>query len=82
MKNRDIADIVFGRLLRARREGLGYSQEELGLEAGLTRNYVSLLELGQKSPTLRTMVKLAKCFDLTLSELMAEFDALFNERGK
>ena len=77
MENRDIADVVFGKLLRALREAKGYSQEELGHQAGLTRNYISLLELGQKSPTLRTMVKLAKCFGISVSTLMAEFDAAY-----
>jgi len=82
MENRDIADVVFGKLLRAHRETKRYSQEELGLESGLTRNYISLLELGQKSPTLRTMVRLAKCFSISVGELMADFDAAYLEAIK
>lgn len=82
MENREIADVVFGRLLRAHREAKGFSQEELGHEAGLTRNYISLLELGQKSPTLRTMVSLARCFDLSVVKLLAEFDAAYEAQIK
>jgi transcriptional regulator with XRE-family HTH domain len=82
MEDREIADIVFGRLLRAHREGKGYSQEELGMEAGLTRNYISLLELGQRSPTLRTIVKLAKCFGISVGELIAQFDVAYERQIK
>jgi len=74
MENRENADIVFGKLLRAHRDAKGYSQEELAHEAGLTRNYISLLELGQKSPTLRTMVRLAKSLGISVSTFIAEFD--------
>jgi transcriptional regulator with XRE-family HTH domain len=74
MENREIADIIFGKLLRTRRVSAGYSQEQLALEAGLTRNYISLLELGQRSPTLRSIVRLANCFDITVGKLIEEFD--------
>lgn len=31
------------------------TQEQLGLEAGLERNFISLLELGQRQPTLTSL---------------------------
>jgi transcriptional regulator with XRE-family HTH domain len=77
MENREVEDVVFGKLLRALRDAKGYSQEKLGVEAGLTRNYISLLELGQKSPTLRTLVRLANSFDIPVSTMIAEFDTAY-----
>ena len=51
--------IAFGRVLRRYRLSAGLSQEKLALEAGLQRNYISLLELGQNQPTITTLFKLA-----------------------
>lgn len=49
---------AFGDALRFYRRKAGLSQESLALESGLTRNYISLLETGQQSPSLRTVFKL------------------------
>ncbi|NHZ44872.1 helix-turn-helix transcriptional regulator [Massilia sp. CCM 8693] len=35
------------------------TQEQLGLEAELQRKYISLLELGEKAPSLETVLKVA-----------------------
>lgn len=51
--------VAFGRVLRRYRLSAGLSQEKLALEAGLQRNYISLLELGQNQPTITTLFKLA-----------------------
>ena len=51
--------VAFGRVLRQYRLSAGLSQEKLALEAGLQRNYISLLELGQNQPTITTLFKLA-----------------------
>lgn len=54
----DIA-IAFGSILRQLRKEAGLTQEQLGFEAELERNYISMLELGQRQPTLTTLFKLA-----------------------
>lgn len=54
----DIA-IAFGGVLRKLRKEVGLTQEQLGFEAELERNYISMLELGQRQPTLTTLFKLA-----------------------
>lgn len=77
MADRELADVVFGQVIRKHRKAAGYTQEQLGLECGLTRVYISMLELGDNSPTLRTMVRLAKCFDIPVSTLIAEFDVAY-----
>ena len=46
------------------------SQEKLGLECDLHRNYVSLLERGLRQPSLTTLFKLAEALGKTPSEII------------
>ncbi|MBW3623041.1 MAG: helix-turn-helix transcriptional regulator [Armatimonadetes bacterium] len=48
----------------------GRTQEELGLESGLGRSYVSELERAVKTPSLKTLATIADYFGLSLSSLM------------
>jgi len=47
------------------------SQEALALEADLQRHYISLLEHGVNSPSLKTIFKLAAALDVSPDNLMA-----------
>lgn len=53
---------AFGQVVRERRIKAGLTQEALAERAELTRNYVSDLERGLKSPTLSTVSALALAF--------------------
>jgi len=64
------ASRAFGLAIRKLRIARGLTQEELGFESELTRAYISSIELDQKLPSITTIAKLAKAFDLSLSELM------------
>lgn len=61
---------AFGKVLRRQRKAVGLTQEALGLEAQLERNFVSLLELGQRQPSLGTIFKLAGPLQLEPNEFM------------
>jgi putative transcriptional regulator len=61
-----------GARLRARREGLGWSQAELAERIDISANYVSVLERGLKLPTLDTLVTLAQALSVPASELLGE----------
>ena len=50
----------------------GMSQERLGLEAGVQRNFISLIETGHNQPTIRTIAKLARALGMKASQLVAE----------
>jgi transcriptional regulator with XRE-family HTH domain len=47
------------------------SQEQLGFEAGIDRVYVSLLERGERSPSLPVIVGLAKALGTSAAEMVA-----------
>lgn len=62
---------AFGKVLRRLRKQAGLSQEQLGLDADLMRNYISILELGQQQPTITTVFKLSVPLKLRPSEIIA-----------
>lgn len=65
-------ELPFGVALRRVRLAAGMSQERLGLEAGVQRNFISLIETGQNQPTITTIAKLARALGMRASELVAE----------
>ena len=62
----------FGLRLRAKRDGLGVSQEELADRSGLHRTYVSQLERGLKSPSLNTLHALASALKVDVADLVRD----------
>ncbi|MEM8519447.1 helix-turn-helix transcriptional regulator [Janthinobacterium sp. CAN_S7] len=69
-------NIAFGIFLRQQRKKNMQSQEALAFDAGLDRTYISLLELGRKSPTLDTILALCQAMKLQFSELALEVEAI------
>lgn len=64
-------NVALGRALRGLRQAAGMSQEQLGLEAGVQRNFISLIETGQNQPTITTIFKLAAALGMKASDLVA-----------
>ena len=67
---------AFGEVLRKHRKEAGMTQEQLGFEAGVERNYVSLLELGQRQPTIGTLFGLARALKVQPSVLVKELEEM------
>lgn len=63
-------------VLREARRSRGLSQEALALQAGVERNYVSLLELGRNSASIRVLFKLAEVLGSPPSELLQRTELL------
>ena len=61
---------AFGKVLRALRVERGLSQEALALEAGVQRNYVSLIERGVNQPTITIIFKLATALEMNPSQVV------------
>ena len=70
---------AFGRVVQARRNAKGISQEELGFQSGLHRTFVSQLERGLKSPSLRTLFAIAKALDTKPDTLVRDAERLWEE---
>jgi transcriptional regulator with XRE-family HTH domain len=70
-KKRDQPDIRerFGDAVRARREALGLTQEELAHRAGIHRTYLSDVERGSRNLSLVNIERLAAALSLSISEL-------------
>jgi transcriptional regulator with XRE-family HTH domain len=64
-----------GARIRARREALGLTQAALAERAGLTSNYVGVLERGLKVPTIDTLITIAKALDISLVALLGDVGA-------
>jgi transcriptional regulator with XRE-family HTH domain len=63
--------LAFGKVLRRIRQQREMTQEGLGLDADVQRNFVSLIERGRNQPTITTIFKLAKALGYKPSELLA-----------
>jgi transcriptional regulator with XRE-family HTH domain len=56
--------------LRARRQELRLTQEQLSEQTGVTQSTISQLERGEQIPTLRSLVVLAKALDVPIDWLL------------
>ena len=65
----------FGEELCRIRKERGLSQEQLGFESEYHRTYISQLERGVKSPSLRTVFRICKALEIPVSELIRRIEA-------
>ena len=70
---------ALGQALRSIRLAAGLSQEQLGLESGVQRNFISLIETGQNQPTISTIFKLATALDIKPSKMVAAAEKLLDK---
>lgn len=62
--------IKFGQRIRALRKEEGFSQEQLAEITGFHRNYIGMIERGERNPSLINIEVFANTFGISLSELM------------
>jgi transcriptional regulator with XRE-family HTH domain len=71
-------DGAFGKTLKSRRCSLNLSQEQLGLKSGLSRPYISELEMGKKDPSLFTIFKLSDALKVKPSFFIEEIEQVIS----
>jgi transcriptional regulator with XRE-family HTH domain len=61
-----------GARMRALRTERGWTLEMLAVELGLTNGYLSMLERGQRKPSVKTLQKVAEVFDVSVALLVGD----------
>nr|WP_089083291.1 helix-turn-helix transcriptional regulator [Aquitalea magnusonii] len=61
---------IFGKALRQIRREMRLTQEGLGFDSEISRTYISLLELGERSPTLDSLLKISSGLKMELSDFL------------
>lgn len=64
-------EVAFGKVLRALRLENKKTQELLAFEADLQRHYISLLERGASSPTLKSIFRLSSALAISPDSLIS-----------
>ncbi|WP_369799259.1 helix-turn-helix domain-containing protein [Diaphorobacter sp. J5-51] len=59
-----------------------WTQTDLALRADVDRNYVSLIELGRNSPSVRLMFGLCDALDIAPSELLKDVERRMRLQAK
>lgn len=75
-------DKVFGAALKGLRAERNLSQEELSFRVGLHRTYISQLERGLKSPSLRTLQKICLALNIPLTKMVQTIEYELRTKGK
>lgn len=63
--------IKFGNRIRTLRKLRGLSQEQLAEITGFHRNYIGMIERGERNPSLVNIEVFAVTFEMSLAELMS-----------
>jgi transcriptional regulator with XRE-family HTH domain len=72
----------FGNVIRRRRLAVPLGQEALADKAGLHRTYISMLERGQRMPSLAVVRKLAEALGTTMASLIIELEERKGSSGR
>lgn len=59
-----------GQIIREKREAQGLTQIEVAEKAELDRNYIGMVERGERNPSYLSLIKIAKGLNLTVDQLI------------
>lgn len=71
--------VSLGRAIRLRREEVGISQQDLGLELGYDQGWISHIENGHANPAYGTADQIARALAWPLSRLVALAESIETE---
>ena len=63
---------ILGNLLRTQRLKAGLTQVELAERASIDRNYIGMIERGERNPTYLSLLKIVKALNITIGELLIQ----------
>lgn len=67
---KELALIKLGQIVRLRREQKNLTQHQLADKAGVDRNYIGMVERGERNPSYLSLLKISQGLDLSLEELL------------
>lgn len=67
--NKDIL-IGFGARVKVLRQEQGLTQEQFAKNCGLHKNYIGMVERGERNPSLLNIEVIAKGLEISISDLM------------
>jgi transcriptional regulator with XRE-family HTH domain len=70
LKQDEVILETFGKAVAAHRRELGLSQESLAERSGLHRTYIGSVERGERNPTLKSIVKIARALGVDSGDLV------------
>jgi len=73
--------VAFGKAVKIRRIELSISQEDLANRAGLSRSFLSGVELGNRQASVSTVWRLAEALECQPSDLWLKAEALIVGEG-
>jgi transcriptional regulator with XRE-family HTH domain len=62
----------FGAAMRTRREELKLTQEALAAKAGLSKGSISMIETGERAPSVKSVIILASALEMPVDDLFDE----------
>lgn len=68
MKKEELIEL--GRIIRNKREARGISQIELATKSKVDRNYIGMVERGERNPSYLSLQKIANGLGITVNELI------------
>ena len=70
MRNEEL--IKLGQIVRSKRLDCNLTQTELSIRAKVDRNYVGMLERGERNPSYLSLLKIASGLEISINELLNE----------
>lgn len=67
--------VALGEAVKARRQDLGLTQEQLSLRSDLHQRWVSNVETGKRNPSYASLRRLAAALELTTAQLISRAEA-------
>ena len=64
---------LLGETVRVQRNSAGFSQEKLAEKAGLSTVFISRIERGKESPSVDSLVKIARALKIKVRDLVSGF---------
>ena len=62
--------VELGKIIKSKRESKGLTQLELAEKSDVDRNYIGMLERGERNPSYLSLLKIAKGLNIKVSNLI------------